>query len=186
MATAQAGENPDNTSSIKIITPARSRFDSVIVFGQGPVKPVLLRDEITDEQYRAWELYRQDPHVNKEPDFWLIQQPKLLSQLVKINLEEKITAGEKIQLTELKRQEWQRIGWFAMKAMGRQNALAAGYALYKGITRQIIFTGGKTMDPSVKSRISQARIQGWPSEAELMRDIVISHYGDLYEKKYGK
>ena len=109
MTSAQSEANSDNTSS------KNYRFDSVVVFGQGPVKPVLLEEEVTSQQAAKWQEYRTDPYTHEEPDFWLIQQPKYLQQLEKIKQEEKITEEEKLKLIEFKRQEWQRMGWFAMK-----------------------------------------------------------------------
>lgn len=160
-------------------------FDSVIVFGQGPIRPVLLETEANQEQLDSWKSFQQDPFTVKEPNFWLIQHSKYTQQLVKIQEEKRITDTEKAKLIELKRQEWQKTGWFALKAMGRQNALAAGHALYKGITKQVIFTGGRTMAPWVRENLNRERLEAWPSEAALMKQIVITHYGDMFEKKYG-
>lgn len=183
MITAQTDTNSDN---IPVPTPQKSTFDTVIVFGQGPIKPVLLEKETTDEQLSSWKAYSADPFRHKEPGFWLVQQPKHLQQIEKIHEAEKITAEEKERLIELKRQEWQRVGWYATKTIGRQNALAAGYALYKGLTKKIIFTGGRTISQKFKEILPKQRIDSWPSEAALMKDIVLSHYGDMYEKKFGK
>lgn len=181
MISAQSEANSEPTA-----TKHKSKFDTVIVFGQGPVKPVFLEEEVTTEQLSAWKAYRDNPFSTKEPEYWIIQQPKYLQQIARIKEEAKITDEEKAKLIELKRQEWQRMGWFGMKTLGRQNALAAGYALYKGLTRQVVFTGGRTMSKWAAEFLPQDRRATWPSEASLMKDIVVSHYGDMYEKKFGR
>src|SRR4051812_12881005 len=99
MDTAQAEDCSDSTSGTQFKA-QKPRFDSVIVFGEGPVKPVLLDKEITLLQKEQWESYRRDPYTTKEPDFWLLQQPKLLAQIERIYQEEKITINEKQDLIE--------------------------------------------------------------------------------------
>ncbi|MBA3723716.1 MAG: YdcF family protein [Candidatus Levybacteria bacterium] len=160
-------------------------YDTVIVFGQGPVKPVLLENEITPKQLHLWQAYKNDPTHSPEPGFWLMQQPRHLAELEKIRTNSEMTAKEKFQNEELIRQKWQKMGWFAMKHWCRQNALAAGLALYKGLTKKIILSGGRTIRSDVKKLLPQERFENWPSEAELMADVIRSTYGDLYLKKYG-
>ncbi|HZE87674.1 MAG TPA: YdcF family protein [Methylomirabilota bacterium] len=161
-------------------------FDTVIVFGQGPIKPILLVEELTYKQQQALALYNQDSLNNPEPDFWLMQQPRYLSQLLKIEQDKTLSRSEKKSLKEQTVQKWQHIGWFALKRMGRQNGLAAGYALYKGLTKEVIVSGGRTISPSARNYLPKERLNNWPSEAELMAEIIKTYYGDLYQKKFGK
>lgn len=162
------------------------KFDATIVFGEGPVRPILLPHEATPEQHTAWQNYKKDPHRYREPNFWLMQQPRYLNQLHKIEQRKDISAKEKKELLEVKRQEWQHTGWLALKQYGRQNALAAGCALYTGLTQKVILTGGRTMCRWVRDTFSEDRLANWPSEAELMADIIKRYYGDLYKKRYGR
>jgi len=162
------------------------KFDATIVFGEGPVRPILLPEEATQEQLTAWENYKKDPHRYREPNFWLMQQPRYLSQLAKIDQRDDISVAERKQLIEAKRQEWQHTGWLALKQYGRQNALAAGCALYTGLTQEVILTGGRTMCRWVKDTFSEDRLANWPSEAVLMADIIKRYYGNLYKKRYGQ
>lgn len=159
-------------------------FDTVIVFGQGPVKPVLLEGELSPEQLGKWQAYKEDPTHSPEPDFWLMQQPRYLAELEKVNTNIDLNEEERAKAEELIRQRWQRMGWFAMKHWCRQNALAAGLALYKGLTKRIILSGGRTIRAKVKKILPSERFENWPSEAELMADVIRSTYGDLYLKKY--
>ena len=161
-------------------------FDTVIVFGEGPVKPVLLPHQLTPKQFRELDLFNSDPLKYPEPNFWLMQQPRNLAQLTKIDQQKVLTANEKQTLKEAEIQKWQHAGWFALKRMGKQNALAAGLALYKGLTKEVIVSGGPTMNAWAKKNLPEERVKNWPSEAELMADIIKSSYGVLYEKKFGR
>jgi hypothetical protein len=161
-------------------------FTTVIVFGEGPVKPVLLEEEVSSKEKIAWYRFKADPSHFDEPDFWLIQQPRQLAELEKIEQNKELTAEEKSLQKESIRKNWQQKGWFAMKQWGRQNALAAGLALYKGLTKTVIVTGGRTISKEMKALLPEARLAEWPSEAELMADIIRTTYGDLYKKKYGR
>jgi hypothetical protein len=178
-------QTPDAEDDASELTIKKYTFDTVIVFGQGPVKPVLLEEEITPQQLRTWQSYKDDPEHSTEPDFWLMQQPRYLAELEKINVNDDLTIEEKSAEKELIRQKWQKIGWFAMKHWCRQNALAAGLALYKGLTKRIILSGGRTIRNHVKELLPLERFENWPSEAELMADVIRSTYGELYFKKYG-
>lgn len=160
-------------------------YTTVIVFGEGPVKPVLLEDEVSSKEKIAWFKYKEDPTSFEEPAFWLMQQPRQLAELAKIEQNVDLSEDEKDFQTEAIRSNWQKKGWFAMKQWGRQNALAAGLALYKGLTKTVIVTGGKTISKEMKALLPEERLAEWPSEAELMADIIRETYGDLYKKKYG-
>lgn len=135
------------------------KLDTLIVFGQGPVKPILFNDELSPEQKLIWEDFKKDPLRKDEPDFRTVD----------------LKQGQE---REAERAKLQSLGRVALKRWGRQNALAAGAALYSGLTSEVILSGGKT-----KPDWSQASM---PSEAELMKDIIVRIYGDAYSKKYGK
>lgn len=184
MVTAQAAEATDD-ESLKQNKELVS-FDTVIVFGEGPIKPILLPEELTPQQYRQFDLFNSDPLKYPEPDFWLMQQPRNLAQIKKIAEQHGVSLAEKKIAIEKIRQTWQHTGWYALKRMGRQNALAAGLALYKGLTKEVILSGGRTMSAWTRKHISKQRRAAWPTEAELMAEVIKSSYGVLYEKKYGK
>ncbi len=162
------------------------KFDVTIVFGQGPIKPILLPTEATPEQQRAWENYQQDTHRYEEPNFWIMHQPRYLAQLEKIAADETLSDEKKASLRDETIINWQKTGWFALKQWGRQNALAAGCALYTGLTKEIVLTGGRTMCRWVKDELPEKRLSAWPSEAELMLDIIKRYYGDLYKKRFNQ
>jgi len=184
MITAQAADTTDDESIIH--TKEDTPFDTVLVFGEGPIKPILLPEELTPQQFRQLDLYNSDSAVYPEPDFWLMQQPRNLAQLKKIDDQKELSSEEKAQQKKEVLKEWQHKGWYALKRMGRQNAMAAGLALYKGITKEVILTGGRTLSSWTKNHIPQEILETWPSEAELMAEVIVSSYGSLYEKRYGK
>ncbi len=184
MISAQPVEADEDASSQS--KPKGFSFDTVIVFGEGPIKPILLPEELTPQQFREMDLFNSDPLKYPEPNFWLMQQPRNLAQLKKIDEQKGLTIEEKKELKEKEIQKWQHKGWYALKRMGRQNALAAGLALYKGMTKEVIVSGGRTISPWAKTHLPKERVGNWPSEAELMAEVIKSSYGVLYEKKYGR
>jgi hypothetical protein len=163
---------------------AKTTFDYLIVFGEGPVKPVLLYEELTPDQKRQWERYRQDTIHNREPGFSCITQRRMLVELQKIDERQDLSLEDKSRHKEALRLAWQYSGWYALRPWGKQNALAAGYALYKGTAKKVILSGGRTISVWGKKTLPATRLENWPSEAELMRDIIRKSYGELYEKKY--
>ncbi|MEX2007872.1 MAG: YdcF family protein [Candidatus Levyibacteriota bacterium] len=148
---------PENRPEVKEIN--SPNFDTLIVFGQGPVKPILFTDELTAEQKNTQEDFKKDPLHKNEPDFRAIE----------------LKEG---QDREMERSNLQKLGRMALKRWGRQNALAAGAALYSGATSEVILSGGKTKPDWAKNSM--------PSEAELMKDIIVRTFGSAYSKKYGK
>ena len=164
----------------------KNKFERLIVFGQGPVKPVLLENELTIDQKTEWQNFKKDSLHNKEPNFRVVEGSVYLSQLEDIDKRVDFKNNEKKQLKELKRQEWQRLGRFALNRWGRENALAAGLSLYLGITDKVILSGGQTIPDWAKSFLPPERLQSWPSEAKLMKDIIVRRFGDMYFKKHGK
>lgn len=165
------------------------KFDTTIVFGQGPIKEVKLASELSDPEIEIWERFKSHPASIEEPDFYILPKDP----------------------GPLKRREMQHMGRFALKRLGRFNALAAGYALLVGQTNELIFSGGRTTtvalrkkfekqfkesdplsptlsDEELARRVDQyiKYMARWPSEAELMADIVRRRYGRQYREKYGK
>lgn len=165
-------------------TTSTIQFDTIIVFGQGPVKPVLIRNELSFEQKKHWEEFQKDPIHVKEPNFWLLNEPSYLEKLEQIWVDKTLSDDEKELQVEQKRIDWQNTGHFALKRWGRQNALAAGLALYSGFTTRLIVSGGKTKPAFVKELLPNRRLDDWPSEAALMKDIITQNYGKLYFEKY--
>jgi hypothetical protein len=167
-------------------------YDSIIVFGEGPNKRVLLPHEATPLQKATWESFTADPLHTPEPHFYIVEG----------------TAFQ--EADENKRQQMQHIGRFALRRMGRQNALAAGVALVNGLTHELILSGGRTVSPDSffadeyrnlhpdSADLSEEKRNNaiatykkevtadWPSEAELMADVVKRRFGAKYEEKYGK
>jgi hypothetical protein len=161
-------------------------FDYIIVFGEGPVKPVLTQGELSEEQCFQWADYKASPLTTPEPNFFCLEKRNKLLELAKIEERTDGASEEKVRLLESHRQAWQHEGSYALKTWGKQNALAAGYALYKGRTKKVILSGGRTIPGWAKRVLPQSRLKEWPSEALLMKDIIKATYGVLYEKKYGE
>lgn len=157
------------------------QFEAILVFGQGPVKPLLFEKELTEDQKSQWEKFKKDPLHQKEPDFRVIEGKAYLDELKEIQERSDLSDEEKRLLIEEKRREWQSMGRLALNRWGRENALAAGLVLYLGLTDKIILCGGKT-----HPKWHQIDEQSWPSEAQLMKDIIIRRYDKLYKQRYGK
>lgn len=164
----------------------KAQFDTIIVFGQGPVKPVLLSYELTPQQKKQWDAFKEDPILNREPNFFLLSDPLYLEELEIIRKYKKLSARDRAFFIEEKRQDWQHTGHFALKRMGKQTALAAGLALYSGITNRLIVSGGKTKPAFADSLLPKERLAHWPSEGYLLKDVISRNYGKLYYEKYQK
>ncbi len=149
----------------------KRHLDSIIVFGNGPVKPLLLPEQLTPEQKTKWEEFKQAPLQSTEPDFRVLEEDQ-----------SSISEGSIAE----RRDRWQRVGRFGLNRWGRQGALAAGLVLYLGTTDKLILSGGRTMPAWAKSVLTDEQQADWPSEAELMKDIIVRRYGELYLKKYGE
>jgi hypothetical protein len=158
------------------------RLDTLIVGGYAPVKAVLIESdeqdihELTPAQKAQWAEFKKDPLHGVEPDFRV--------------LEDDFLRGLTRKQIDDRRIEWQHSGRFALNRYGRSQATAAGLALYLGFADSLILTGGSNKpgwvdkeDSLVPKRLSAV----WPSEAELMRDIIIRQFGRrMFEKKYTK
>lgn len=147
----------------------KRQLDTIIVFGNGPVKPLLLPEQMTEEQRVVWEQFKQNPLKSTEPDFRILEGE----------------FGSTQESPEQRQDRWQHTGRFGLNRWGRQGALAAGLTLYLGATKKLILSGGKTMPGWAKDVLTQEQINNWPSEAELMKDIIVRRFGDLYQKQYG-
>ncbi len=155
------------------------RYNAVIVFGQGPLKPILLEEELTAKQRIIWNTH--SLNEKSDPDFHVMQNPHELSRMHSIFNNKEYSDAEKISYITALRRTWQWTGWYATKKWGRQNALAAGSLLLNNKTDTVILSGGKT----IPAWHAKENIAGWPTEAEMMADIIVQHYGSLYEKKFG-
>jgi uncharacterized SAM-binding protein YcdF (DUF218 family) len=149
------------------------RVDRLIVFGNGPVKPVLLWEEATLDQQTQWETFQRDPlYADEEPDFRILD----------------IDAEKLMRRTSKTRQQqrdcWQTSGHYVGNRWLRQGALAAGQLLLQGTANRIIFSGGRTM-PKWYSGPTEDQGIKWPSEAELMQDIVVRRYGRCFLDDWG-
>jgi hypothetical protein len=163
------------------IKPA-NKYNTVLVFGEGPLKPVLIGEELSLLQKTLWPL---DHHKSAaELDFHVMQNPQHLSQLEQIMTDKLLSQSEKMKLVKDLRKKWQWIGWYTVKKWGRHNAMAAGNLLLHGKTEKVILSGGRTFPKWYKLATDQ--YEHWPSEAEMMADIIIQYYGSLYYKKFGK
>lgn len=173
------------------------KFTHTIVFGEGPVKPVLIPEELAehpDWQEKWYTFTSNRTHTidgdeirpsslltTTEPNFYVIEGDSYLSSLHRIRNRTDLSEEEKDTLITQKRDNWQHQGRFALKRMGRLNALAAGAALVAGLTDEVIFSGGQTKPPWMKDTP-----EGWPSEGELMADIARRRFGRIYEEVYRK
>lgn len=156
------------------------KLDTLIVFGQGPVKPVLMESELTTTQAKQWQNFVKDPLESTEPDFRVVPpaNTKEYEKLAATGLAGEDLAEAQRQL----RQEWQHTGRLALNRWCRQNAIAAGEALMLGLTDRIILSGGKTQPGWAKDVVSEDRLREWPSEAEMMKDIIVRMYGKRYQE----
>jgi len=150
--------------------------DLLVVLGQGPVKPLILNSDLDSAMKQKWENFKIDPLHNTEPDFRVLEGKKYLLQLEGLN---------ESQIQD-KMIEWQKLGRFGLNRWGRQNALSAGFALFSGYTDRILLSGGKTIPSWGKEKLPPQRIDAWPSEAELMADIIKRRFGPMYQEKYGR
>lgn len=161
----------------KLVTvEARKSVDLLIVLGQGPVKPLLREEDLDPAMQKTWADFKTDPLHNTEPDFRVVEGDAYLSELEGL---------DPVQV-DAKLAEWQQLGRFGLNRWGRENALSAGYALVSGYTDKLLLSGGKTKPKWAEEKLSPQRIDNWPSEAQLMADIIRRRFGPMYEELYGK
>ncbi len=155
--------------------------DLLIVFGQGPVKPLFRREdfnpqvEADKERLDQWDKFKKDPLRSNEPDFRILEGEQALS------LEGLSTDQIESRMIELQNQ-----GRFGLNRWGRQNGVMAGFAAFSGHSERVLLSGGKTIPEWAKAKLSPKRLEAWPSEAQLMKDIIVRRFGRLYKEKYGK
>lgn len=177
--------------------------DITISFGQGPIKPVLLFEELNPAQQQEWEAFSQNRLHSKEPEFTVIpkvDREHIDSIRAKIESAQKdpaLTPEEKQQLKqtyELQiktyRDKLQHNPRLALHRYGRLVSYSTGAALAEGLTDTIILTGGRTIPgwakPDGQNPVSADRTETWPSEAELMKQLIIGRFGREYKKRTGK
>lgn len=164
--------------------PPELQLDSLIVYGQGAVKPVLLESELTATQQAEWAEFLKDPLRSKEPDFRLVP-PANARELEQVDTSD-ASATEKEIRRQAVRRDWQHTGRLSLNRWCRQNALAAGEALVLGLTKRLILSGGKTKPGWADQRLPREILDEWPSEADMMRDVIIRTYGKAYAEHTGQ
>lgn len=182
---------PEKESSIthveteQLVSPA----DITLVFGQGPIKPVFLEDELNNTEIMQWEAFKKDPLHSHEPEFRVVGG-RYKKRLDAIDSNPALSAEEKTSQTEQLRDESQHDPRFALHRYGRFVALAAGAALLNGDTEKLLVCGGQTMPGWAKENgkhtLSSEVSKKWPSEAELMGTLIERRYGEAYKEKFGK
>jgi hypothetical protein len=140
---------------------------------------------LSPQQREHWEKFKQDPlhyadesdkeRPRYEPDFRVVEGPfaRELAGLDESQIEAKLI-------------EWQQMGRFGLNRWGRENALAAGFALVSGYTDRLLLSGGKTKPTWAGEKLSPTRLDAWPSEAQLMADVIRRRFGQMYQEQYGK
>lgn len=165
-----------NTSPEVGIEQPKNKVDLLMVFGQGPVKPLLRDSDLDPEMKSRWEAFKVDPLHSEEPDFRVIEGEAWTKQLAGLTEEQ---VQEKIA-------QWQGQGRFGLNRWGRENALAAGFTLVCGYSEKALLSGGKTIPGWAKDKLPPGRLEKWPSEAQLMKDIIVRRFGKMYQEKYGR
>ncbi len=155
---------------------AKKSADLLIVLGQGPVKPLLREEDLDPQMRETWDSFKTDPLHSTEPDFRVLEGETYLKQLQGLDQSQ----------IDAKLVEWQSLGRFGLNRWGRQNALSAGYALISGYADRLLLSGGKTIPPWAKEKLPVERLEKWPSEAQLMTDIIRRRFGTMYQELYGK
>lgn len=196
-------------------------LDVTLVFGQGPVKPLLLEEELSSEQKTMWDSYKTHSLTASEPDFFVIErqmpddvfdsaQVSYWKKLQQIRQDPDLSDEERMKRLRQMLLTWQQWSRFSLKSMGKQNAVAAGIALLTGMTKRVIVTGGNTLPLWKKEEFQHLfmlqhpqseKLEAveyekqfmfflkyfirWPSEAELMADMIMHNFADAYQEKHG-
>ncbi len=165
-------------------------FDILIVFGQGPIKPLLLEEELTEDQRKRWEEFKKRREESQkglydttELDFRVIEGV-YRRKLDGIKNNPKLSDEERNQEILKFRKELQHNGKLALNYWGRMNALAAGIALVEGMVDKVILSGGKTRPSWADNKLPEKIIEDWPSEAELMKDIILRRFTGIYARRH--
>lgn len=141
----------------------------------------MLPQELTDAQQKAWASFEQDPLARADLDFSVIEGQAYLDELKAVDARQKLDVAEQPDRHKQLRSAWHQTGRFSLKRLGRQTALAAGAALVHGVTTRVVLSGGRTKPSWVEGNPDT-----WPSEAELMADIIKRNFGEPYIRKYGQ
>lgn len=167
---------------------------TMLLLGQGPVKPVLKPEELTTEQRTQWEIFKKSPLHQAEPEFRVLDES--FTKIPEPEEEWWYTtsvqdrANFKAGWERSAKLEWQETPRFALNKYGRVIALAGGTALMNGLTEKLVICGGKTIPKWAKADganpLPAETLEHWPTEASLMKKLVITRFGDLYEKQFGK
>ena len=146
-------------------------------------------ESLTDPKEKIQWLATKGPRTKKDPDFTVVDiSAPGPSSFSKVDINPYFERIRQIlaepdpktqeKLREEFRSELENKGRHSYKRYGELNAHAAGLLLYTGKTDKIILSGGRTIP---RDKIEQGL--GFPSEAELMRDLIIRIYGrKLYER----
>lgn len=187
-------------------------FNLLIIPGEGPVKDIYFLSELRelsktdpkakeklDKWQERWKTFTTEPErlkFQEDSQFFVVDDTPhgsgnevdkqdrnpYFSTLEEIRNRTDIGEEEKKILIETKKLEFAGKGKFSQPRWGELNALAAGVALYENITDKIILTGGKTKPSDSLNKIADS---ARPSEAAVMKDIIISRFGKLlFEQKY--
>lgn len=136
----------EQTDSPEVTKP---HVDVILLFGQGPVKPVLKTAELTPKQLAQWQDFSQDPLHKEEPDFRVLGES--FTNISEPDEEWWYTispqnrANFKAGWERSAKLEWQKTPRFALNKYGRTIALAGGAALLNGLTDKLVICGGKTI-----------------------------------------
>src|SRR4051812_1021470 len=78
-------------------------LDIAIVLGEGPVKPILFPQELTQKQQHDWSQFIKDPLPTQEPDFFVMEGKHELEYVSKIESNNSLKDSEKAELIAEKR-----------------------------------------------------------------------------------
>lgn len=181
-------------------------LDVTVVFGEGPIKSLFFLNELSEEQKHGWEEYKKDPLHAPEPDMYVLEEPLFIPPF-----EESVPITHEMIHTTNQAEilQWHHLSEICLKRMGKQNALAAGIALVTGMTKTVVITGGHTLSLEQRKRFIKDYMTShtaynelsdrekdrefehylkyfirWPSEAELMADVIIRHFSRIYQEKF--
>jgi len=156
-------------------------FDTILVFGHAPIKPLLLEEELTPSQREEWKSFTTNPLQGNqdgfEPEFRVLEG---------MHAQELRVLQGKPQLLLARRIELQHIGRLVLNRVSRVNALSAGLALYLGVTDKLILSGAGTIPRKASGdpvNLPKEVFDQTPSEAEMMKDVIVRRFGDDMSRK---
>lgn len=162
-----------------------NKFGVLVAVGHSPVKALLLPEELSQKQRQEWDVFITHPlqgnEQGREPEFRVLGGT-YLETIRDIQDRSDIDDETKNKLVIAKRIELQHTGRLVLNRISRINALAAGLALYLGLTNKLILSGAGTIPKQVSGdtvNLPQDVFDNTPSEAEMMKDIILKTYGRL-------